>query len=384
VVIAPDSFKGSFTAEEAARAMARGVREAVDSAEIVLAPMADGGEGSLAGILRLARGQQIIVNSVDSYGTPIQASYGVRENTAWVEMAQSGGLHFLPHASSGLLRNQLALKASTYGTGILIRHAILCGHTLIYLMLGGSGTTDGGFGLLSALGAQYHDAQGKVLDGRDSRQLAQLDKISALEAVARLVQPVSFVVAADVANPLCGPGGAAFTYGPQKGLNPGGVRERDGELMRWADLLLAAAGAKDSSLKDQPGTGAAGGTAFPLALMAPAMRWVAGAEFMAEACGLEYAIARADAVLTGEGATDAQTFSGKVPYTVLRLCARYQKPCAVVSGRLDDGYEKLRELGPVHFEQATPRGADFSGVEQWGQQWIADAAKRAMVKILSE
>ncbi len=376
VVIAPDSFKGYFTADEAAQAMALGVRRAAPEAEIDLVPMADGGEGSLAGILRRVHGQAVAVQTVDSYGSPIEGLYGLRGDVAWIEMAQSGGLHFLPASADAALRSQLAMRASTYGTGLLVRAALLRGAHTVHLMLGGSGTTDGGYGLLAALGASYFDAQGHPLDGQDSRQLDRLAHLT-LDCARQLMRRAIFVVASDVDNPLCGPHGAAFMYGPQKGLEKAAVRQRDGELMRWAALLAQAASA-DVARREQAGTGAAGGTAFPLAILAPNTRWISGAEFMAETCELTSAIMQADIVLTGEGATDVQTLSGKVPYMVLRWCQQHHKPCAIISGRLDEGYERLREVGPVHFEQATPLGAGADDVGRQGMEWIAAAAERAV------
>ncbi|MCL4496426.1 MAG: glycerate kinase [Firmicutes bacterium] len=378
IVVAPDSFKGTFTAQQAAVAMAQGCAQVVPGSDIVLKPMADGGEGSLDAVLSATPAEPVSIQTVDSYGRPISAIYGWHDRTAWIELAQTCGLHFFADAPSASdSKNQWALRASTWGAGVQWHHAIARGAQQIFFMIGGSGTTDGGFGLLGALGAHYW-YQETLLSGDDARQLALPIRIENIDAVRELLEPTTVVVATDVTNPLCGSQGASAVYGPQKGLSPEGVHQRDQELKRFGILLAQAAGARDTSVMFEEGMGAAGGTAFPLRLLARNLRLVRGAELIAESIGLEAAIAQADVVFTGEGATDAQTLAGKVPVSVLRLCRQYHKRCVVVSGHLGQGAEQLKTLGDVWLEQATPDGASPLDIEQHGQQWIAQAAARAL------
>lgn len=383
IVVAPDSFKGTYNAEQVSRAMAEGIHDAVPGAEVVLRPMADGGEGSLEAVLGAMRAERITVDTADSYGRPITAAYGFQRGTAWVELAQASGLQFLDTRLDAPARNRAALRASTWGTGIQLRQALQGGASRVFLMIGGSGTTDGGWGLLAGLGARCTDSQGNLLGGEDARNMGRVDRIENLRAVRALLQDVSLVVATDVSNPLCGPAGAAWVYGPQKGLSVDGVRLRDAELAHWGKLLTQAAGVPETVMV-LAGMGAAGGAAFPLQVLAPTMRVVRGAVLVAESIGLEAAIRDADLVLTGEGATDAQTMEGKVPLTVLQLSRQYGKRCAVVSGRLGDGYQRLAESGPVHFEQASPAGASLEDIQANGLEWIAQAAARAVQAITAE
>ncbi|AUW93426.1 MAG: glycerate kinase [Sulfobacillus thermotolerans] len=379
VVVAPDSFKGTFTAQQAAMAMAEGIAQARHGTDIALKPMADGGEGSLDVVLSGTAAQRVSMATVDSYGREITAEYGWDNGTAWIELAQASGLHFLPeflhHPEQ---RNQWAMRASTWGTGQQWRHALARGAHTIFFMIGGSGTTDGGFGLLSALGALYR-FQKEVVPGTDARQLALPVQIEEVETVRQLLAPIKIVVATDVTNPLWGPRGAAAVYGPQKGLSPAGVRQRDEELRRFGEALVRAAKTADASVMEEEGMGAAGGAAFPLRVLGREVRLARGADLMVTATGLAEEIAQADIVFTGEGATDAQTLSGKVPMAVLNLCRQYQKPCIVVSGHLGEGAEQLKTLGNVWLEQATPRGATAQDIQQHGYQWIAEAAARALL-----
>ena len=380
IVVAPDSFKGTFSAQRAAQAMAEGCLKVVPNAQVIVKPMADGGEGSLEVVLNGTSADSVSMATVDSYGRSISARYGWYGHTAWIELAQASGLHFLgsaPHDPDQ--RNQMALRASTWGTGLQWREALARGAHTIFFMIGGSGTTDGGFGLLAALGAQYR-FQGTIVSGQDARDLSLPVHIENIDAVRDVLASATIIVASDVTNPLCGPHGAAAIYGPQKGLSPEGVRQRDAELYRFGVALGQAVMAPDALAMGEEGMGAAGGVAFPLRLLAGDLRLVRGGELIAESIGLEAAIAQADMVLTGEGATDAQTLSGKVPMTVLNLCRQYHKPCVIVSGQIGPGSEKLKALGAVWLEQATPLGATAQNIEQQGRQWIAQAAARALQK----
>lgn len=397
VVIAPDSFKGTLTAEQAAQAIARGLAHVLPSVEIDLCPMADGGEGTLDVVLAAKAGRQIQVSTVHPLGRPIDAAYALLDDgEAWVELA----------AASGLMRMrenerdpEHALAATTFGTGVLLHHALEAGAKRICLTLGGSATTDGGYGLLASLGAKYFDHEGSPLSGRNANELAHLATIDVTEAIPSL-QSVDVRVACDVRNPLCGRVGAAPVYGPQKGLDANGIARRDAELTRWAACMIESLHRARTmtdcvhsestdhrkeirewnlkSVLSTPGLGAAGGAALPLVLLAGA-HLAPGAELVANAIGLKQAIARADIVITGEGRSDAQSVMGKVPAFVGQVAREFAKPCYVLSGSLGEGYEALYNCGITSVLAATPVGVSEDELAAHAVNWLTAAAEQLAV-----
>ncbi|HET7181728.1 MAG TPA: glycerate kinase, partial [Candidatus Limnocylindrales bacterium] len=296
VVIAPDSFKGSLTAVDVASALAAGWHDARPDDEIQLAPLADGGEGTLVAIEAAGGWSWASVPATDPIGRPVTARWLLSEDgtRAVVELAEASGLSRLSMAERD------PLGASTLGTGEVLRAVIDAGIRSITLGIGGSATTDGGAGILRALGAEL-TAEAIHLAGLDPR-LAGID----------------LRIACDVTNPLLGPTGAAATYGPQKGAAPGDVAVLDARLAAYAERLIAATG-RDERLT--PGAGAAGGTAFGLLSIANRFRSVTlvpGVEVVMEETGLERKLAGADLVLTGEGRIDAQTAFGKTALGVAK------------------------------------------------------------------
>jgi glycerate kinase len=324
VLVAPDSFKGSLTALEVARALAAGWTRARPADQLHLAPLADGGEGTLVAIEAAGGWNRRETEATDPIGRRVPAHWLQSDDGthAIVEMAAASGL------SRGGPDERDPLGATTLGTGELLLAAIEGGAREITLGIGGSATNDGGAGILRALGASITP---------QSIDLARLD--------ARLGS-VDLRVACDVTNPLLGPSGAAVTYGPQKGATADDVAELDRRLGRYAGALEDATGRLE---RDTPGAGAAGGVGFGLLAIQDRFRSLAhrpGIELVMEATGFDAKLERADLVLTGEGRIDAQTAFGKTALGVARRAAAAGRPCIAVGGGVEpDGIAALSELG---------------------------------------
>ncbi|WP_308009958.1 glycerate kinase [Isoptericola luteus] len=337
VVVAPDSFKGSATAAEVATALAAGARAALgDAARVRAVPFADGGEGTLDAILGAWGTGARTCATTDALGRPTTARYGVSPDgrTLAVEAAEANGL---PQVSDVPLR---PLDATSRGVGAVVLAALdaVPGAQEVVLFVGGSATTDGGAGLLGALGARFVDAAGARVTpgGGGLRSLADVD-LTGLDLRARALR---WRIACDVDNPLLGPRGAAAVFGPQKGATPQDVAALDEGLARLADALAAATG---HDARDLPGAGASGG--LPVGLSAAlGAELVPGGTLVAEAVGLPGALADADLVLTGEGRLDEQSLHGKVVDTVVRLVAG-RAAVVVVAGGVELTPGQVAEAG---------------------------------------
>ncbi|GHG47031.1 glycerate kinase [Streptomyces griseocarneus] len=318
VLVAPDKFKGSLTALEVARHVSAGLRRVVPDAAVTALPVADGGDGTVAAALA-AGFERRAARVTGPVGEPVDAAYALRaaDGTAVVEMAEASGLRLLP---GGALA---PLTATTYGTGELLRAALDAGARTIVLGVGGSATTDGGAGMLAALGARLLDAEGHPLaPGGGALTALHSADLSTLDA--RLAR-TSLVLASDVDNPLTGRRGAAAVYGPQKGASPGDVTVLDAALAHYARVL------DGGRLAGAPGAGAAGGLGYgALAGLGAAFR--PGIEVMLEVLGFEAALRDAGLVITGEGSLDEQTLHGKAPVGVARAASG--TPVVAVCGRL--------------------------------------------------
>ena len=366
VVIAPDKFKGSLTAPGAARAMARGVARAAPGAAVDLVPMADGGEGTVESLVAATGGAFREAIVAGPLGEPVAARYGRLGDgrTAVIEMAAASGLVLVPadRRDPG--------RATTRGTGELLRAALADGARRVVLGIGGSATNDGGAGLAQALGVRLLDAEGRDL-GPGGAELARLVRIDPSGLDPRLAG-VEIAVACDVDNPLCGPRGASVIYGPQKGATPAGVAELDGNLEHFARVVARDLGV---SIRDLPGAGAAGGlggglVAFAGGTLEP------GVELVSRAVGLAGRLAGADLCLTGEGALDASSAAGKTAVGVARLARRLGVPTIALAGTLGPGVEAVLGEGitayfslcpgPLTLTEAVARVADFLalGAEQ--------------------
>lgn len=327
VLVAPDSYKGTLSSVEVAFAIGGGWRRARPDDSIVFAPLADGGEGTLAAIEASGGWRWQEVETVDPLRRPVTARWLLREDgeAAVVELAEASGLSLVRDDERDPLR------ATTQGTGEVLRAVLDAGVRRIDLGIGGSATTDGGAGILRALGVDFGRWPVIALDEVDPR-LAEVD----------------FRVACDVTNPLLGEHGAAATYGPQKGASPDQVAQLDRWLADYADALEWAVQRRE---RETPGAGAAGGAGFGLLCLAGRFRsfaLVPGVELVMEATGFDRALDEADVVVTGEGRIDAQTAFGKTALGVARRAAEAGRPCVAIGGGVTaDGAVALLEVGAI-------------------------------------
>jgi glycerate 2-kinase len=333
VVVAPDKFKGTLTAPQAAAHVAAGVRRARPDVGIVTLPVADGGDGTVESAIRAGAGfDRVTLEVRGPTGRPVTASMAVRGAAAILEAAEACGLRRLPGGVPA------PLDATSYGVGELVRAAITRGATEIVLGVGGVATTDGGAGMAQALGARPLGRGGEPLPpgGGGLRSLERLE-------VAGLLRPgaAAVTLASDVDNPLLGPDGAAAVYAPQKGASPAQVALLEEGLTRWADVAEAALG---GSYRDVPGAGAAGGLGFAaLAFLGASVR--PGIDLLLDSLGFARHLRGARLVITGEGSLDAQTLRGKAPAGVARAARAAGVPAVAVAGRNTLGGADLRAVG---------------------------------------
>ncbi|MDT7802746.1 MAG: glycerate 2-kinase [Actinomycetota bacterium] len=334
VVIAPDKFKGSLTAVEAAEAIALGVRDALPDADIVTCPVADGGEGTLD-VLE-ATGARIVRLTVRGpLEEPVNARYAVLDGTAYVESARACGIEFVEPSP------ETALAAHTWGVGELLVDALMHGATRLVLTVGGTASTDGGAGMLGALGAGVLDAFGAPvgLGGGTLSRVASTE----LTPVRERLAGVSVAVATDVTNPLLGPDGAAAVFGPQKGAGPEEVAALDAALGRWAHALQVG-GAPDVSRI--PGAGAGGGVAAG-AIAGLGATVESGFDLIAGLTGVDAALDGADLVITGEGSLDEQSLNGKAPAGIAARARPRGVPLMALAGRIQLDEAGLASLGVI-------------------------------------
>jgi glycerate kinase len=339
VVIAPDSFGGALDSVGVTDAIAAGWARTRPDDELIRAPMADGGEGTLAALAAALgeRADRRTLATVDALGRPVEADWLLLEDgDAFVEMAAASGLARLAPEER---TPEAARRASTRGTGELLRAAMDAGAQRITLGLGGSATTDGGSGLLVALGLRLLDANGAEL-APGGAALAQLAKVE-LDGLDPRLEDVRLTIASDVTNPLCGGMGAATTYGPQKGCDEAAVAELDAALAAWGHAIERA---KGRFVADIPGAGAAGGTTAGLLGFTHA-RVRPGVEVVAEMIGLAETLEAADIVITGEGQADEQTLSGKAAMGVAGLARGRNAPVVLLCGALGPGAAALDAAG---------------------------------------
>ena len=335
VVVAPDKFKGSLAAAEVADRVVAGLVAGGFAGEIVSLPVADGGDGTVAAAVS-AGFRRIELGVRGPVGKNVTASYALHDGTAVIEAAQACGLSLLP---AGALA---PLTATSRGVGELILTACRMGAKRVVLGVGGVATTDGGAGLVQALGGRLTDAKGRELPpgGAALARLATLD-------LARLrdLSGVEFLLASDVDNPLLGPLGAAEVYAPQKGASPAEVELLEAGLRRWADVTEAAVSGS-LPVRDAPGAGAAGGIGFA-ALLFLGARMRPGIELLLELASFGSRLDGARLVITGEGSLDAQTLHGKAPVGVARAAAAHDPaiPVVAVAGRCTLSADQLRAAG---------------------------------------
>ncbi|MCU1685044.1 MAG: glxK [Amycolatopsis sp.] len=334
IVIAPDKFKGSVTAVEAADAIALGVRDALPDAVIETCPVADGGEGTLD-VLAAAGARVVNLTVRGPLDAQVEATYAVLDGTAYIESARACGIEFVTPSA------EVALRAHTYGVGELLAHALEGGAERLVLTVGGTASTDGGAGMLQALGAQLVDDAGEQL-GLGGGALARIAKAD-LTAVTAKLGGVPVVVATDVTNPLLGERGAAAVFGPQKGAGPAELATLESALTSWVDILRAA-GTPDVS--GVTGAGAGGGIAGG-AIAGLGATVASGFDLIVGLTGVEAALDRADVVITGEGSLDTQSLDGKAPAGISKRAAARGIPLLAIAGRIQLTEAQLAGLGVV-------------------------------------
>ena len=374
ILIAPDSFKGSLTALDAARGIAEGVARVFPDADLDLVPLADGGEGTVDALVEATDGLPRALNVRDPLGRPIRAVWGLLGDGdgAVVEMAAASGLPLLAPEE----RNPC--RASTYGTGELIRAALETlhennpnGKNRLIIGLGGSATNDAGTGALAALGVRFLDKHGRELP-LGGAALADLDRIDA-SGLHPLVLQTEILVACDVNNPLCGSRGASAVFGPQKGADPATVARLDEALAVFAAKARDCTGLERDL---QPGAGAAGGFGAGLLFFTGA-HLTPGVDVVMEAVNFAARAAKADLVITGEGLTDFQSAHGKAPHGVLKSAKAHGKPVICLSGGLGPGAEDLLACGLDALFPAVPRPMSLEECMSQAGPLLADATERA-------
>lgn len=364
ILIASDKFKGSLTGPEVAAALAEGIRSVDGDIHVSAVPVADGGEGTVDAAVDAGFAAEFQTVTGPT-GGPVTARYAVRGSQAIIEMAAASGLDLLP---GGRLA---PLTATSRGTGELIRAALERGCTSIVLGVGGSACTDGGAGMLQALGLRLMDASGAEVGpgGAALAQVAQVD-VSGLDG---RVGATEFVLAGDVDNPLLGPEGAAAVFAPQKGARTADVALLEAALTRWAAMLESQPGVRPAST--EPGAGAAGGVGFA-ALAALGARREPGAEVVQRLTGLAAAIDDADLVVTGEGSLDEQSLAGKAPIGVARAASAAGVPAVAVCGRTTLTPAQLQQVGFLRVYAVTDLAPDTVTAIANARRYVVQLGRR--------
>ena len=333
VIIATDSFKGSLTTLQAANAISDGIKRVCCDAEIIIHPIADGGEGTVEAMSSMKVSKTQIVRVHGPLSKTVDAKYVIIENTAVIEMAAAAGITLVE-------KDELnPLYTTTYGVGELIADAIKKGCRNFIIGIGGSATNDGGVGMLQALGFEFTDINEDPIP-QGAKGLEQIHKIKTLNALAEL-KDCKFRIACDVKNPLCGENGCSAVYGPQKGATGKMVEVMDKWMSKYADLTMTINPQADSNI---PGSGAAGGMGYAfLSYLNGTLQ--SGIDLIMEETKLEEFIKTADIVITGEGRLDGQSVMGKVPVGVAKLAKKYSKPVIAFSGSITEDSKLLNQYG---------------------------------------
>lgn len=366
-VIAPDSFKGSLTAKQAADAIYTGLKRVFPEADYELVPMADGGEGTVQSLVDATHGSFRHADVLNPLGQPVSAEYGLLgdQQTAVIEMAAASGIQFVNEDTKN------PLVTTTYGTGQLMLDAMHHGAREIIIGIGGSATTDGGQGMAEALGVKFLDAAGAPIS-RGGGGLADLATID-VSGIDPLVAQTKVRIASDVTNPLVGEKGSAAVFGPQKGATPAMVATLDANLAHYAALIKATLG-KD--LADFPGAGAAGGLGAGLLAFTDS-QMEKGVEIVVRETHLKERAVNADYVFTGEGAIDFQTQYGKTPMGTAQAVKAASPHAKVigVAGNVGAGIDQLYDLGIDAIFGILPGIVDLPTAIATGQENLARTAE---------
>ena len=368
VLVAPDSFKGSLTALEAAESIKKGIKKFDAQIEVDLLPLADGGEGTVQSLVDAANGEIIRKEVTGPLGKKVEAFYGLltAQNTAVIEMAAASGLPLVPEAK----RNPL--KTTTYGTGELIAAALDKGVKKIIIGIGGSATNDAGVGMAQALGAKITDKNGNQLDyGGES--LAEIDKID-LSTLDPRLKEVEILAACDVDNPLYGKNGAAYVYAPQKGAEQKMVKILDENLRKFNQIVLEELNINSNKI---PGAGAAGGLGAGLAVFLKA-ELKSGIEIILNSLDFEEKLKDVDLLITGEGRLDGQSINGKVPTGAGKRAKKLQIPVIALAGSLGEGVEKVLEHGVDAYFSIIDRPADLNKIMADSPKLLSNLSEQIM------
>lgn len=374
IAVAPSGFKESLSAQSAAEAIATGVRRVVPEAEIDLIPLVDGGEGTARALAVASGGRLVPRRATGPTGEPIGTHFallGDGAETAVVEMAAVAGLSLVPRD----LRDPTV--TTTYGVGELIRAALDTGVRRILVGCGDSGTSDGGAGALQALGARLLDVAGRELP-TGGRELVRLDRIDTSGLDPRLAD-TEIRVACNPFNVLCGDRGVARVFGPQKGATPAQVEQLAAALEHWAAVLTRDLRVR-TDLRLGSGTGASGGLGAGLAALGAEL--LPRFDVLLDHLDLDARLARADLVLTAEGAIDHQTPRGKVPAEVARRAKRYGRPVLALAGTIGEGAHQVRSAGVDAYSSILPAPVSLTEALGRGGEFLTDATERALRMVL--
>lgn len=325
ILVAPDSYKGSMTAEEIANIIKQAINEEIKQAEVEVIPMADGGEGTIEALLYTLKGRKVKLVTTGPTGEKVKAYYGVLEDTDTVviEVAEIVGFNSVRQA------NKSPLHLTTFGIGECIIHALDKGYRKFIICLGGSATNDGGQGMLQALGVTFLDKDNQTIDPFP-HLLSLIDSVD-YGTIDHRLKESEILVASDVTNPLSGKNGATYIFGPQKGIKSNQLEKIDYKIKKFATKI-------ENHLKTEfqhlPGSGAAGGLGFAMLTINASMK--SGAKLIAEKINLAAEIKHSDWIITGEGRTDSQTLQGKLPMIVAEMAKEYEIPSILISGSIED------------------------------------------------
>ena len=371
-VLAPDSFKESMSAAQASQAMQRGIQNVIPDAHIIHVPMADGGEGTVDALISSLKGQSIACDVTGPLSEQrIQTYWGMVDagQTAVIEMAKANGIHLLAAEKCN------PMLTTTYGTGEMIKRALDLGVKKIIVGLGGSVTNDAGAGMAQALGVRFLNHAGESIQvcGGNLELVKSMD----LSELDPRLADTEILIASDVNNPLCGPSGASYIFGPQKGAMPEMVKQLDQNFGYFADVV---AGQFGRDYRHVAGAGAAGGLGFGLmAFTAASIR--SGVELMIEQVQLNEKIAQADYVLTGEGKIDSQTSLGKTPFGVAQLARQFNKPVIAFAGLIGEGIEDLFESGFSQIIGINPPDCPLEEALKNAGKNLADSVEKVMLSL---
>ncbi len=363
-----------MTALEAAQAMEAGIRRVLPDADCDLVPMADGGEGTVQAVIDALGGELVTVPVHDAMGRPVTVPYGyvARSGLAIIEMAAASGLGMIAPADRDVLR------ASTFGTGEVVRDALDRGARQFIVGIGGSATNDAGAGLAQALGVRFLDASGTELPPGGAA-LAHLASVDTSGLDPRLADS-HFEIACDVDNPLLGERGASAVFGPQKGATPELVTQLDAALARWADIVEPVV---SRNVRDIPGAGAAGGLGAALAAFIPTADLRRGVEIVVDAVKLTEHARGADWVFTGEGGIDFQTMHGKTPQGVLQAAKSQGVPVVMFGGRITPDASVLLNEGVTALVPIVRSVQTLDEALTGGKENLADTTEMALRLLLA-